>query len=526
MTKDIDKMEVPEEVAERLPILGHTSESEEGAATAVYARRWYVLIVFCLGSFCQALVWNTWGPITESAEIVLKWQDSNIGMLANYGNIAFMFTVLPMCYFMDVKGLRVSLLICSFLVMTGTVMRCITLDPGPATWLANICAVLNGIGGTVPFAGPAALSSVWFPPDQRATATAIVSFANYMGVSLSFIIGPQMVSSPAYKTVNSTENVTDTLEMVPVLRSGHVSRSYHVPSLYGSEYINSSHREVMNMSTLESDIKNYLYLQAGLGVLLFILVVIYFPARPPKPPSASASIKRTEYVKGLLRILCNGSVWLIVLAYAIPTGILGVWQSVLDVNLKPLGISQNTAGYMGFWQTLAGCTSGLIIARFADIFMRRMKLFLITLFLGAVAASAWFFILWQKYIPFNLISLYTACILIGILINGGIPLFYEIACEASYPVAEGVTGGFLTLINNIIGICFLFVMLIPNIGQSWMNEVLLGSAVLALPLLFVFPERYRRTDLDITIDISPKTGDLQTSVVSEETEEGINGVVS
>ncbi|XP_045209905.1 solute carrier family 49 member 4 homolog isoform X2 [Mercenaria mercenaria] len=519
-------MAIPEEVAERLPILGQSAEGGPGSDTAVYSRRWYVLVVFCLGSFSQALVWNTWGPITESAEIVLNWQDSNIGMLANYGNIAFMFTVLPMCYFMDVKGLRVSLLICSFLVMTGTVIRCFTLEPVPATWLANICAVLNGIGGSVPFAGPAALSSVWFPPDQRATATAIVSFANYLGVSLSFIIGPQMVSSPAYKTVNSTENgtVTDTVRMTPVLGSGHTLRSFHVLPLFSNTQSNTTHREVMNKPTLISDIKSYLYFQAGLGVLFFILVVIYFPARPPKPPSPSASVKRTEYFKGLAKLLRNGSVWLIVLAYAIPTGILGVWQSVLDVNLKPLGISQNTAGYMGFWQTLAGCTSGLIIARFADIFMKRMKLFLITLFLGAVASSAWFFILWEKYIPFNLVSLYAACILIGILFNGGIPLFYEIACEASYPIAEGVTGGFLTLINNIVGICFLFVMLIPNIGQSWMNEVLLASAVLALPLLFVFPERYRRTDLDITIDIKPSSGDLQASVTTEDGEPGVVGV--
>jgi hypothetical protein len=60
--------------------------------------------------------------------------------------------------------------------------------------------------------------------------------------------------------------------------------------------------------------------------------------------------------------------------------------------------------------------------------------------------------------------MYTACVLIGIFINGGIPLFFEIACEASYPVAEGVTGGLLTLLNNIVGICFLCVLLIPNIG--------------------------------------------------------------
>ena len=64
------------------------------------------------------------------------------------------------------------------------------------TRLANLCAVLNGIAGTVPFAGPALMSSVWFPPDQRATATAIASFFNYFGVAMAFIVGK-------YNTVNS-----------------------------------------------------------------------------------------------------------------------------------------------------------------------------------------------------------------------------------------------------------------------------------------------------------------------------------
>ena len=52
----------------------------------------------------QACVWNTWGPITESAKAVFGWQDSDIGMFANYGNISFMIFVLPLCYFVDVKG--------------------------------------------------------------------------------------------------------------------------------------------------------------------------------------------------------------------------------------------------------------------------------------------------------------------------------------------------------------------------------------------------------------------------------------
>ena len=47
--------------------------------------------------------------MTESSEEVFHWDDSNIGMLANYGNIAYITCVMPVCWFMDVKG---SVLVC------------------------------------------------------------------------------------------------------------------------------------------------------------------------------------------------------------------------------------------------------------------------------------------------------------------------------------------------------------------------------------------------------------------------------
>jgi len=70
-------------------------------------------------------------------------------------------------------------------------VRCISYQlPFPHSHrLANGAAVLLGVGGAVPFAGPAKVSSVWFPPDQRATATSISSFANYFGVGIAFVIG-------------------------------------------------------------------------------------------------------------------------------------------------------------------------------------------------------------------------------------------------------------------------------------------------------------------------------------------------
>ena len=47
----------------------------------------------------------------------------------------------------------------------------------------------NGLGGPVAMGAPPILSAIWFPPKERATATAIGTVFNYLGVALSFIMG-------------------------------------------------------------------------------------------------------------------------------------------------------------------------------------------------------------------------------------------------------------------------------------------------------------------------------------------------
>lgn len=44
-------------------------------------------------------------------------------------------------------------------------------------------------------AGPF-LSTTWFAPDQRATATAVATLFSYLGGAASFIVGPLIVPAP------------------------------------------------------------------------------------------------------------------------------------------------------------------------------------------------------------------------------------------------------------------------------------------------------------------------------------------
>lgn len=56
--------------------------------------------------------------------------------------------------------------------------------------------LLNGLAGpTIMSAGPF-LSTTWFAPDQRATATAVASLFSYLGGAASFLVGPLIVPAP------------------------------------------------------------------------------------------------------------------------------------------------------------------------------------------------------------------------------------------------------------------------------------------------------------------------------------------
>ncbi|XP_048238286.1 solute carrier family 49 member 4 homolog [Haliotis rufescens] len=462
-----------------------------------YKRRWYVLGVFAYAALLQAVVWNTFGPIAQSAKAVFGWTDANIALFYNGGNIGYMFFMIPVAWLMDVKGLRTSMLACAVLMVVATSIRCITTKPEPATWLINIAAVVNGVAGTVPFAGPALLSATWFPPKQRATATAVSTVFFYLGMSIGFIIGPLLVPEPGGSFLSVDQ-------MIPLNTSLQNDEAAYI------------HPSATDITAERDGIMKLMYVECAACVLLLLLVVVYFPAKPPSPPSLTASMERTNYLQGLKGLCTHRRFLLILVAYSVPAGVYNVFVAVLDVNLNGLGITQNHAGWIGFYATIGGCFAALIMSRIADLLVYHMKCLLLILFLLAAASTVWFVLLRLSYLPFTMLYIYTSSILVGVFINGSIPLFYELGCEASYPIAEGVTAGMLTLMYNLAGIIFLSALMIPNIGVIWMNWCLLGTVIFAIPLLLVFRAHYPRTNID-TKDIreplpnsnEPKTGSTE-----------------
>ncbi|XP_068589866.1 solute carrier family 49 member 4 [Cebidichthys violaceus] len=259
--------------AEREPLLVPShAEPDSPVHSRVYGRRWLVLALFSLLGFMQGMVWNFWGPIQNSAVQAFGFSSSDIAVLVLWGPVGFVPWLLFM-WLMDKKGLRASLLLAAFFMLLGSALRSIPLTEQPLRrWLIHGGHFLNGLAGpTIMSSGPF-LSTTWFAPDQRATATAVASLFCYLGSAASFLVGPLAVPAP-----NRTGAASATIVAA------------------------------VSVSSIRDRIQLVMYAELTVIAVLFATVLLYFPSRPPMPPSVAAASQRLSYRSSICRLLSRSA---------------------------------------------------------------------------------------------------------------------------------------------------------------------------------------------------------------------------
>ena len=417
----------------------------------------FLTCLFTLMSFISA-VWAQWGAIATSTKFAFHWSDHTTALLANWGPISYIVGAPFFAWLIGSKGIRLATLVTAGLVTVGTGLRCISSRPPYVTWLVHIGQMLNGLAGPIAFGASTVVSATWFPVNQRTTATAAGSILNGLGCAVPYLVGPMLVPTK----INST-NGTGIVHGVEDVR-----------------------RDIMFL----------MYIAFGWSALLFLMILIYFPSKPPTPPSISASLERLDYKNGLLHIMKNKKLWILSLCYAIPTGFQSGVGAVLDVDLNVIGVSQIDAGLLGFVASCIANVFTILLGIFSDIFKRRMKLFVISFYSIGLIAFVVFICVYIKLIPYSSALLWTTYIINVIGVWAPSPIFFELSAEVNYPVAEGTSHGFITWLANITGGIFLGVLMIPSVGTGWMNWALLGSLIFTIPIMCLFQENYTRLDID------------------------------
>ncbi|XP_046553153.1 solute carrier family 49 member 4 homolog [Haliotis rubra] len=253
------------------PVNSSPVTQEVEVKVKLYKRRWYILVVFGLFAATQNIMWNTFAPISAASEDAFGWDDGTITTLTNWGPISFMVAAVFFSWVIDVKGIRPAVVSSMMLVTVGCGIRCISSTPPLVTWLNHVGAALNGLGGPVGMFGVPVLSSVWFGPHERTTSTALTLVISNMGLALSFVVGPILVpdrTNPNCTNVKNNESIHMTTYTSDLEESGC------------SLYFNTSGTRIAEE---RKDIMFMLYVVCGWSVFILLIILLYFPSRPPLP---------------------------------------------------------------------------------------------------------------------------------------------------------------------------------------------------------------------------------------------------
>jgi MFS family permease len=437
-------------------------EGGDGSHT-VYARRWYILSLYSLLACLQGWQWAIPGGIGTSLEAFYGGgvTDYVLQILLAYGPIFYLPFALPSMLALNAPdGLRIVTLSGLALVVAGAGCRLAATSSSPASLaLLHLGYVLNAIAGPAAMGCVSTLAEAYFPAAQRGLATAIAAEANQLGSALAFPIGPAMVPDG----------------------SGAQNLRYNI--LFGA-----------------------------LALATLLAAVAYYPSQPPRPPSRSAAAPHAGAAHelslrgvgaALAALAANRDFMAVCLTYGFCNGMMSSWGNTFVLNLRSLSIEQATAGYISMGAILAGNVGGLVISGIADRVRNHRLLVLLALYVSGVM-FAWFALVTQSALPAAaeaggaaLAQVAVAATVGGYFMSGVIPLFYELAVEATYPdVPEAYTIMAMTTVNNFGSLVLLFVPINGTTGPLF-NWLLTGTvAVSAIAMSVFFRDRATRWKVD------------------------------
>lgn len=308
----------------------------------------------------------------------------------------------------------------------------------------------NAIAGPLLNSVPGLLSATWFPPSERPLATAIGFLSQNLGSALAFVLGL--------------------------------------------------------IVTTDSRIWTLLYIEAGLGVIATVPVFIYFPERPPSPPSASSAELTTgtnlnvwgsikAYFWSTVGIMKNIPVVLILVGGGVSAGVSGGWLGLLNAILAPLNYTVPQVSGIGVSTTIAAIIGGIVMGIICSKVPRQLKLLLAILFATSAAVFMWFLAVIFQWIPSHpywmaVTSSALACM--GIAGTG--PLLFEALLEVSYPAPQALSGAILTLVMNLFALIFMATK--EFVSSKIINWVFFGSIIFGLVITILTPIKYLRSDVD------------------------------
>lgn len=413
----------------------------------VYKVRWLVLSIFVLYSASNAMQWIQYSII---ADVIVKYYGvtyTEVDWTSMIYMILYIPFIFPGSYLLDKLGLRVAVLIGITGTCAGSWLKVASVDPS-RFWVGFMGQSIVALSQVFILSVPARLAAVWFGPNQVSSACSIGVFGNQLGVAIGFLLPPMLVDGQG------------------------------------------------DNAAIEQDLYTMFILGGILTSILLVLILLFFKAEPPTPPShAQLQTQGNEeesvnFIQSVKRLVINPSYVLLLTAYGINVGIFYAISTLLNqIILKYYPDASADAGRIGLVIVFAGMIGSVACGIVLDRF-HRFKETTLAVYVCSLAGMVVYTFALSK----GIIVVYIVSGLLGFFMTGLLPVGFELAAELTYPEPEGTSAGLLNAGSQVFGIIFtsVYSVLFKEFGDMWANVVMCFMLLLGTILTACIRPNLRR----------------------------------
>ncbi|MDH3398682.1 MAG: MFS transporter, partial [Acidimicrobiia bacterium] len=260
----------------------------ETATVRLYGYRWVVLGGFALLNAVVQLNWITFAPVTGDAAAFYGVGELEIGLLSIVFMAVFVVVSIPASYVIDTYGIRIGIGIGAVLTGVFGLARGLYADAYTPVLISQI-----GLAVGQPFVMNAITKTGarWFPLTERATAAALPSLAQFVGIIVAMAATPYLVSS--------------------------------------------------------SGMTGMLMVYGILSVVGAVVALALIRERPPTPPSVTDDEQRVRVFEGLRRIFRQRDMLILLLLFFVGLGMFNAISTWIEQIVAPRGFGPQQAGIIG-----------------------------------------------------------------------------------------------------------------------------------------------------------------------------------
>ncbi|KAJ9580075.1 hypothetical protein L9F63_004267, partial [Diploptera punctata] len=396
----------------------------------LYHRRWFMLFIFVCFEIGSSLHWIQYSIIANLVSRYYGVSHSAVDWTSMIFMVVYIPLVFPASHLVEKVGLRWPMIMGTFVTAAGSCIKIASVGQD-LFWVTFIGQTFIGMAQVFMLSVPPIIAAVWFGEKEVSTACSIGVFGDQAGIVLGFIIPALMVD------------------------------------------------DHLDVEDIGNDLSSVYYIGAGFNIAVFILTLLFFQNKPPKPPSPQQAMQKENaagnesgFVSLMKRLMLNRSYIVLLIAYSINQSALFAFSTLLNQIIVQYKYEneEELGGIIGVIMIASGMIGSIIFGIILDKTRRyRLNTFIVfgLSFVGMVAVT---YTLPTK----SETAVYFSTGFFGFFLIAYMSIAYDLAVEVTYPEPESFTSGFLTLSCQLVSWLGTLVYgeMVRSVGAEWSNNFL------------------------------------------------------